>query len=634
MNNHFYFRIAAFFIFFPQLLSSQALASTDIRINELQENALTQKLWNSKEWLALLHYRKDSGEDSGYLSQVDDQRFFNAEDGKINPQTELLATITSFYSADKIDDKHPQCRFIARLEWLKEKLSDSLSDLPPANCADYKEWRSLIPDDKATLIFPAYHLNSPSSMFGHTLLRLDWADEKNNSDWLSMAVNFGANIRDGDNSLFFAFKGLSGGYPGFFIVTPYFKKIREYNFTEKRDIWEYPLNLTSEETRRMVAHLWELKEIEFDYYFLDENCSYRLLELLEVARPGINLTSQFNFTVIPVDTVRAVNNAGLINDVNYRPSQVTVLENLLNQIESKNHHYIDELSIDASISNSNEFKKLAVAEQKTILNAAYKYLRYKKTKDERDDNSAKNSHALLMALNSYQVEDTISPAPAPEAPENSHQSMRTSINIGERNENKYSDLSFRLSFHSLEDNSEGFLQGAQINMGNFIIRANEDDSVKLQRIDAIDIFSITPRTQLFNPLSWKIYTGMERQLINGKEKLASHVTGGAGYAYQPFKDNQVYALLMARLEYNSVFDRKAEPAIGYHVGTLYHFGFSTARIELSGENFKNNEFRHRSIYSQNIVISRDHSIKLSAIREKQKNIEFSEFNITYQYYFF
>jgi len=634
MKPYFYLGTASFFLLIISLISTQAYALSDNRIIELQQNAISQKLWGNEEWLTLLHYEKDSSEESGYLSQVDDRRFFNAEDGKVNPKAELLSTITSFYNLDKKDNDHPQCRFIARLEWLKENLSDNLSDLPSTNCIDYKKWRSIVPDKKVTLIFPAYHLNSPSSMFGHTLLRLDSSDEKNSSDWLSMAVNFGANVRADDNSLFYAFKGLSGGYPGFFIVTPYFKKIKEYNYKEKRDIWEYPLNLTNEETRRMVSHLWELKEIEFDYYFLDENCSYRLLELLEVARPGIDLTSDFDFNAIPVDTVRSIKNTGMITDVNFRPSQVTVLENLLQQIKSKNHHYINDLSNDASISASNDFKKIPIDEQKTIVDAAYKYLRYKKTEDARDDKSAKNSHALLAAINTYPVDDAIQPPPVPVQPDNSHHSMRAFINIGEENKNKYSEFGLRLSFHGLTDNIKGFLQGAQINMGNFQIRATENDSVKLQQFDAVDIFSLTPRTQLFKPLSWKIYTGMERQLTNGKDRLVSHVTGGAGFAYQPFNNNQVYAMLMARAERNRGFRRSIEAAIGYNTGMLYHFDSSTARIELSGEEFKNDEYRHRSIYSQNFVISRNHSIKLSAIREKQENIKFSEFNIAYQYYFF
>lgn len=101
-----------------------------------------------------------------------------------------------------------------------------------------------------------------------------------------------------------------GGYPGLFALVPYREKLAEYSRLENRDLWEYKLNLTPEETGRMVEHVWELKQVRFDYYFFDENCSFRLLELMEIARPGIELTEQFPLTAIPTDTVRAVKNAG------------------------------------------------------------------------------------------------------------------------------------------------------------------------------------------------------------------------------------------------------------------------------------------------------------------------------------
>ena len=52
-------------------------------------------------------------------------------------------------------------------------LGTAVFDPPARRCALYAEWRGAIPDARLTLVFPAYHLNSPSSMFGHTLLRLD-----------------------------------------------------------------------------------------------------------------------------------------------------------------------------------------------------------------------------------------------------------------------------------------------------------------------------------------------------------------------------------------------------------------------------------------------------------------------------
>ena len=85
----------------------------------------------------------------------------------------------------------------------------------------------------------------------------------------------------------YAFKGLFGGYQGRFSIAPYYVAVKTYGDIENRDIWEYGLNLTQEETSQMLRHVWEMRSAWFDYYFLDENCSYHLLSLLETARPGL-----------------------------------------------------------------------------------------------------------------------------------------------------------------------------------------------------------------------------------------------------------------------------------------------------------------------------------------------------------
>ena len=55
----------------------------------LLEQAYTQKLALAREWHILLHYQPSR---DGYVSEVDDPRFFHAPDGKTNPQAELEAT--------------------------------------------------------------------------------------------------------------------------------------------------------------------------------------------------------------------------------------------------------------------------------------------------------------------------------------------------------------------------------------------------------------------------------------------------------------------------------------------------------------------------------------------------------------
>lgn len=623
----------SFLIFLIPLLSfnfcSTALAGNDSKFMALQQLARQTQLWLDPEWQGLLHYNKIG---NGVISQVDDANFFNAADGKTNPETEMLASIEAFYNTTSNDDSHPQCRFPARLEWLNRHLNNQLTELPTVQCALYKEWRANMPDEQLTLVFPAYHLNSPSSMFGHTLLRLDPANLDTGSEWLSIAVNFGADVKQGDNSLFYAFKGLSGGYPGFFIVTPYFKKIREYNRDENRDIWEYSLNLQADEIKFMVTHLWELKEIKFDYYFFDENCSYRLLELLEVARPGIELTDEFGLTAIPVDTVRAVEKAGLIKSVAYRPSQVTVLQNILATTPNENQPLIKRLAVNPDTIQTAEFQTLDSTQQKNIIDATYKFLRYQQGTGPRDETTARNGYKLLEQLNQYPVSASVFSHNASQ-PETGHLSRRASITLGSHEQTGFAELGYRMSFHSLEDNTTGFLQGAQINLGNLELRAYENESVQLQRLDLVDIFSLTPRSDFFTPLSWRIYTGMERQLTNNRDILTAHVTGGAGAAYAPMENNLFYVMASLRLENNSEFDNSIEPALGILTGMLHHFSNNTAHLQLSADEFSNDETRYSARYMHNFVLATNHSIRLQTKRINHEGMYQTEAGLAYQYYF-
>lgn len=624
-----------FLLLIPGVINAALSSDKPVDVQPyLQQQAQQMRLWQHQEWLNLLHYNKNSSSPSGYASAVDDVRFFNAVDGTINPEAELQATLSALYRREASGNEHAQCRFVARLHWLQKQLSIDVATLPEINCPDYKKWYAMVRAQRVTLIFPTYHLNSPSSMFGHTLLRLDRSAAVEDSSWLSFAVNFGANTNAEDNSLFYAFKGLTGGYPGIFIVAPYFKKIQEYNRIEKRDIWEYQLNLNPEEVDRMVTHLWELKEVNFDYYFFDENCSYRLLELLEVARPGVELTDEFGITAIPIDTVKAIERVGMIQSRRFRPARVTELAALIETLSPVEKKLMQQLAADPGVFKHANFVTLNNERKARIIDVAYRYQRYQQSGKMRSDEQARNSHRLLALLNRYPDYIKTPPVVEPTPPELGHHSRRASISVGKRDNEGFTEVAMRMAFHSLEDNERGFLRGAQINMANVQLRVTDSGDFRLQQLDVIDIVSLTPRTRFFQPMSWKVYTGLERQITDGKDRLITHVTGGWGASYSVADDGLLYALVTGRLEYNrGLSSRGIEPALGVDGGFLWHFGKSTSRLALSGEHFLNNYYRTRIRYSQNFVVAKNHGIHFSADYNHNRHDWYSQFSLAYRYYF-
>jgi hypothetical protein len=126
------------------------------------------------------------------------------------------------------------------------------------------------------------------------------------------------------NGVLFASLCIAGGFEGRFATFPYYMKVQEYSNVESRDLWEYDVHFTQEQIDRMLRQLWELGSTFFWYYFFQENCSYHILSLLEVANPQLHLTDQFFFTVIPADTVHLISRQeGLVGRVVYRPSLLT-----------------------------------------------------------------------------------------------------------------------------------------------------------------------------------------------------------------------------------------------------------------------------------------------------------------------
>ena len=97
----------------------------------LVKKANELELYNDNYWHILLHYKRGI---FGIRSLVDDPRFFASPSGKYDPKSELEATIYSFFRTDQHDEEHAVCRFIARYNWLKEKLGIDEKLVPDNKC--------------------------------------------------------------------------------------------------------------------------------------------------------------------------------------------------------------------------------------------------------------------------------------------------------------------------------------------------------------------------------------------------------------------------------------------------------------------------------------------------------------------
>ena len=607
----------------------------ELSVSELQNRALQLDLANSVEWRRLVHYYPSSRSKTLIESHVDDERFFLASDGKTNPRAELLATIeqllsTDFAPSSKTDSLSPHCRFVARTLWLREKLDLSYAPVPP-QCIAFHDWLKRVKPHTITLIFPASFLNSPSSMFGHTLLRIDPENIDSDSDWLSWSLNFAADVGDDAVTAGYAFKGIAGAYDGKFHSVPYFQKLQEYGAIENRDIWEYKLDLTPQEVERLVMHAWELNDISFDYYFFRQNCSFRLLELIEWARPSLALTDQFPMTTIPADTVKAVVKADIVSNTDYRPSLGTQLQKTINDVPKRLRRWVSIIEDNPSRVDDAEFADIASEDQARIITAANDLLTYRSRKTVRTPEIAKRRLALLKHIS--QIENFSRPEPTrPQTPESAHQTRLLSIGLGRREDVNFTDLSFRISYHDILDRQAGYLRGAGISLGELTVRRNENDDTQVQGFELVQLQSISDRPREFDSLSWTLKLGLARDPLIGDNRLGARLQGSAGKSIPIAQNTIAYALAGPSVNVlNS--DTRAFFNVHANAGLLWYQSWGTHRFDVSVDSLESQSARFGVALTSNLNLSANQAIRLKAAHETVGATDTTTVNLAYRFYF-
>ncbi len=447
--------------------SVEAEASTMSYPQELIQRAREARLADHREWHLLLHYRANVF--GGYESEQDEPGFFMSPHGKTDPEAELAATVTQFFSPDLVGrSKQPaQCAFVARYAWLKEQLSFDDSRLAPMKCDRFEQWFAGFEAQSVSLIFPAAFMNNPASMFGHTFLRIDQRGQTAQTRLLAYTINFAADVPPGSN-LDYPIRGIFGGYRGYFSTVPYYLKVQEYRDIENRDIWEYRLSFNGDQIRRLLMHAWELGNASFDYYFFKENCSYHLLSILEYADPRLHLTDRFLFWTVPADTVRLLAaQPGLVTDISFRPSRVTLIRRKREHLSPEEHRLVKRVVRDASASQSEEVRALPLPRQAFVLDVASDYVRYT---GERDEDlavvSRERNRQILTARSLLRIpSEDLAIRPFALQPELGHKTSRMSVGGGWRNNDTFEEVSLRTAYHDLLDPETGYTPDAQIELG-------------------------------------------------------------------------------------------------------------------------------------------------------------------------
>jgi hypothetical protein len=597
-----------------------ATCAADGYLAELQQQAREKGLARERMWAVLLHY-KPAGK--GVKSLVVDPAFFNAPEGSRNPEAELFATLASFFTGTvKENEEHPQCRFVARYTWLREKLGFDPARLPKASCPKLEKALLEVNPRSLVLVYPNTLLNSPSSMFGHTFLRINTTYE---SDLLSHAVSYAA-ITGEDPGPLYPIKGLFGFFPGRYSNLPYYEKVKEYIDIEQRDIWEYPLNLTTEEAYRTFLHVWEMKDFYSDYYFFDENCSFELLFLIEAGRPSLRLTDEFygkwRFWVIPVDTVRASQKLGIVDRVTYRPSRATKILRIASEMDGRLKDMTFAV-VDGKIPPAKVLTtELPVTEKRAVLDLAAELTQYRFSKGKLEPESYKKQFLDILSARSTLGTPAEEPyhIATPVPPDQGHLSSRFRTGGGYRTDSWFGEFEWRAAYHDITDLDDGYVRGAQINFMDLSLRYYfEDEALRLHRLHLINILSLAPWNGIFKPISWKVNFGAEEvTLADGKDRPVARLNAGGGLSTSVGRTGIAYLLAETDLQVSTRLDKDYALGVGGTAGLMANMT-KDWKVNFWGQKlFYGAGDEHRSTIvalQQNYRFTTNTSLSLDAMRE-------------------
>jgi Domain of unknown function (DUF4105) len=563
-------------------------------------SASASSLHENPKWLKLLHYKKNLF--GLYVSEADGDLFFIHDEGKYNPKAELEKSIVAFAETTIPDDNHPICKFPLRYKWLNQELGMPWkADFK--GCSRYLRFFSKLAAKRASLVFSSYYLTNPNSAFGHTLLRLSRYDDPNETEMLDYGINFAAQAQE-SNPFLYAMKGLFGGFKGDFAALPYYYKVREYSDYESRDLWSFDLKLSMTEVLEMVDHIWELGNTHFDYFYFRENCSYHLLSLLEVVRPTLNLKDKYQLYTIPADTVRLLQQEGLIGNGKLRESTYSRLARFSEGLSAED--LIKAKSVALKPEEARKLRNEPDALRARILDLSIEAFDYYNSKSilrgDLATKKAKSSLLLERANNPVVTTNTLSQASASkDSPAHSHSPSR--ITLAPSYYDKQGPgmrFEHRAALHDLLDPPRGSLNEAQLELGKLSLEIQQKNYHQSQLVlDQLSLFNIRNyQSQNFwsSPFAWEVDTGA-RQLrrLNCFNCPAFYLKGSIGNSLDISSGRVLLVLLL-----NGEADLQSQFQNNYRIGLgprfVSRFNFSDRWLALLTSSYHLNTYEHQKIF--------------------------------------
>lgn len=365
--------------------------------------------------------------------------------------------------------------------------------------------------DDFVIIYSSQYISNPASMMGHTFLKFV---RKGREDYLNRALGYAADMDEGVGAFAYIFKGLFGGFKGAWPENLYYEKVHEYNDMESRDMWEFRLNLTTEQREFLIDHIWELKNLaDLNYFFIDENCSYVVLATLQAVLPEKDLLSAFPFYVVPLETAKKLDREGLISGQTYRPSlRNQTLSKYLALNESEQDEVRDSLRQQRIVSSKNSLVSETVID----------FLDLKRQRQQgRLDPATTDFEKRIQSQRATLGQHPPLAIETPPSPLQGHRTFQAYLGLGQTDSmRKYGVLGFKPGVHGYFDKDQGYLKNSSFSF--FETEVEWDKELSLSHLTLIDVGSMNAYSRLDPVFSWRFQTGLRKDQGLSNRKLSTY----------------------------------------------------------------------------------------------------------------
>lgn len=365
-------------------------------------------------------YVAPSSEAKQFNKRINDDSFYFSKTDTIDLLDELKATYQALFSdLDAINDKHPLCVFPSRFLFLNEALQMNSTIDPFVDCPGFSNWANIEHHTRIVVVKVDGYYGNPASSFGHLILR--FSDGSTTNSLLDTSINYGARVPPGESTPVYIVKGLMGGYQASLTNDEFYRQDLVYSQTEFRDMWNYELNLSENQRRLFIAHIWELIGRPSTYYFLKNNCAFAVAEMLEFIM-DLEFVDDHTLWYPPIrlfhdlDAFDANNKQALVASREYIPSQKKLLARTFSSLDATQKQAAMIYISSAYDASNIELDRLHETTQTEVIEALINYYDYLiKGYPELGSELYDRRKALIMARLTLPMGQTLNSPPV-EAP--------------------------------------------------------------------------------------------------------------------------------------------------------------------------------------------------------------------------